>query len=142
VIGTKWVFEVKRCGGVRRVAGDVVTAEPGLSAQSVSLIVLFNAAADQIVAARGIAPTDPVVLIGAIGRAALAGLMPPSIHARDSASSGRSPPANAAGCGRNFVTVRLSASAGTKSAISASTRATPSSRRLSTSSGRAAAAAV
>ncbi|WP_329190861.1 IS4 family transposase [Actinacidiphila glaucinigra] len=61
-----------------RTAGDLVTAQPGLSAERVSLIVLLNAAADQIVAARGIAPTDPVPLIGAIGRAALAGLLPKS----------------------------------------------------------------
>ncbi|NEA64073.1 hypothetical protein [Streptomyces sp. SID12488] len=39
----------------------------------VSLIVLLNAAADQIVAARGIAPVGPVGLVGAIGRVALAG---------------------------------------------------------------------
>ncbi|WP_052443322.1 hypothetical protein [Streptacidiphilus neutrinimicus] len=60
-----------------RIADDVVTTQPALSAQRVSLIVLFNAAADQIVAARGIAPTGPAVLIGAIGRAALARLLPP-----------------------------------------------------------------
>lgn len=59
-----------------RVAGDVTTAQPSLSPERISMIVLFNAAADQIVAARGIAPNDPAILIGAIGRAALAGLLP------------------------------------------------------------------
>ncbi|MFE9313464.1 IS4 family transposase [Streptomyces sp. NPDC006706] len=59
-----------------RVAGDLVTAQPGLSAERVSLIVLLNAAADQIVAAHGIAPPGPASLVGAIGRAALAGLLP------------------------------------------------------------------
>jgi hypothetical protein len=59
-----------------RVAGDLVTAQPGLSADRVSMTVLLNAAADQIVAARGIAPTNPVTLVGAIGRAVLAGLLP------------------------------------------------------------------
>ncbi|GAA1934781.1 IS4 family transposase [Streptantibioticus ferralitis] len=59
-----------------RLAGDLITAQPGLSAERVSLIVLLNAGADQIVAARGIAPTSPVTLVGAIGRAALAGLLP------------------------------------------------------------------
>ncbi|MFI6289888.1 transposase [Streptomyces sp. NPDC051018] len=59
-----------------RTADDLVTAQPGLSAERVSLIVLLNAAADQIVAARGIAPADPMGLVGAIGRAALAGLLP------------------------------------------------------------------
>lgn len=59
-----------------RLADDVLTAQPALSVQRVSLIVLFNAAADQILAAREITPTAPV-LIGAIGRAALSGLLPP-----------------------------------------------------------------
>jgi len=59
-----------------RVASDLVTARPGLSAQRISLTVLLGAAADQIIAARGIGPGEPVALIGAIGRAALAGLLP------------------------------------------------------------------
>ena len=59
-----------------RVASDLVTARPGLSAQRISLTVLLNAAADQIIAARSIDAGDPVALIGAIGRAALAGLLP------------------------------------------------------------------
>ena len=59
-----------------RTADDLVTAQPGLSAERVSLIVLLNAAADQTVAARGIAPDGPVGLVGAIGRVALAGLLP------------------------------------------------------------------
>ncbi|MFD8079872.1 transposase [Streptomyces sp. NPDC059718] len=59
-----------------RTADDLVTAQPGLSAERVSLIVLLNAAADQIVAARGIAPAGPVGLVGAIGRVVLAGLLP------------------------------------------------------------------
>ncbi|KAB1976634.1 IS4 family transposase [Streptomyces triticiradicis] len=58
-----------------RIAGDVLTAQPGLSAERVSLTVLLNASADQIVAARGIAPTGPVSLIGVIGCAALADLL-------------------------------------------------------------------
>ena len=60
-----------------RIAGDLVTAQPGPSSERVSLIVLLNAFADQIVAARGIAPTGPISLIGAIGRAAPASLLPP-----------------------------------------------------------------
>ncbi|WP_181809537.1 IS4 family transposase [Streptomyces shenzhenensis] len=59
-----------------RVGGDLTTARPGLSPERISMIVLFNAAADQIVAAQGIAPHDPVILVGAIARAALAGLLP------------------------------------------------------------------
>ncbi|MFJ5157517.1 IS4 family transposase [Streptomyces sp. NPDC088353] len=58
------------------VASDLVTARPGLSAQRVSFVVLLHAAADQIVAARGIVAANPVTLVGAIGRAALACLMP------------------------------------------------------------------
>ena len=59
-----------------RTASDLVTARPGISAQRISLVVLLNTAADQIVAARGIGPDDPVALIGAIGRTALTGLLP------------------------------------------------------------------
>ena len=59
-----------------RIASDLITARPGLSVQRVSLTVLLNAAADQIVAARGIGPDDPIALIGPVGRAALAGLLP------------------------------------------------------------------
>lgn len=59
-----------------RTADDLVTTQPGLSAERVSLIVLLNAAADQIVAANGITPAGPVDLVGAIGRVALAGLLP------------------------------------------------------------------
>jgi len=60
-----------------RVASDVVTAQPSISAERVSLIVLLNAAADQIVASHGITLAGPAVLIGAIGRAALASLVSP-----------------------------------------------------------------
>lgn len=59
-----------------RVASDLVAARPGLSAQRISITVLLNAAADQIVAARGIGPDEPVALIGVIGRTALTGLLP------------------------------------------------------------------
>ncbi|MGW2770956.1 transposase, partial [Streptomyces sp. NPDC001275] len=65
-----------------RTADDLVTAQPGLPAERVSMIVLLNAAADQIVAAHGIAPDGPVDLVGAIGRAALAGLLPKSRRRR------------------------------------------------------------
>ncbi|ELP70109.1 hypothetical protein ACKI1I_20500 [Streptomyces turgidiscabies] len=60
-----------------RIAADLSTAQPGLAAERISRTILFNAGADQIVAARGIAPSGPVSLVGAIGRAALAGLLPP-----------------------------------------------------------------
>lgn len=59
-----------------RTADDLTTVHPQLSAQRVSFTVLLQAAADQIVAAAGIAPTEPVTLVGAIGRAALANLIP------------------------------------------------------------------
>ena len=58
-----------------RVASDLVTAQPGLSVRCISTTVLLGAAADQIVA-RGMGTDEPVTLIGAIGRAALAGLLP------------------------------------------------------------------
>ena len=47
-----------------------------MSAQRVSFTVLFQAAADQIIAARGITAADPVSLIGTIGRAVLDNLLP------------------------------------------------------------------
>ncbi|WP_416983704.1 hypothetical protein [Streptomyces sp. T028] len=59
-----------------RTADDLTTVHPQLSAQRVSFTVVLQAAADQIVAAAGIAPTEPVTLVGAIGRAALANLIP------------------------------------------------------------------
>ncbi|MBO4259277.1 transposase [Streptomyces griseorubiginosus] len=59
-----------------RTADDLVTAQPDLSAERISLVVLLNDAADQIVAASGITLVGPVGLVGAIGRAALAGLLP------------------------------------------------------------------
>jgi thiamine monophosphate kinase len=59
-----------------RTAGDLTTAHPEVSPQRVSFTVLLQAAADQIVTAGGIAPTGPVMLVGAIGRAALARLIP------------------------------------------------------------------
>ncbi|MEW1773115.1 transposase [Streptomyces sp. NPDC086777] len=37
-----------------RMAGDVTTATPGLSVQRVSFTVLFQAAADQVIVARGL----------------------------------------------------------------------------------------
>jgi transposase IS4-like protein/DDE family transposase len=61
-----------------RAASDLITARPEISAQRVSLTVLLNAAADQIVAARSPSPDDPIALIGPVGRAALAGLLPES----------------------------------------------------------------
>jgi hypothetical protein len=61
-----------------RVASDLVTARPEISPQRVSLTMLLNAAADQIVAARGTGPDDPIALIAPVGRAALAGLLPDS----------------------------------------------------------------
>jgi hypothetical protein len=59
-----------------RVASDLATARPGLPAHRISPTVLLNTAADQITAARGTDPAEPVAPIGAIGRAALAGLLP------------------------------------------------------------------
>lgn len=57
-----------------RAAGDVTITSEDVSAQRVSFTVLFQAAADQIIA--GIGTADDVSLIGAIGRAALDNLLP------------------------------------------------------------------
>lgn len=59
-----------------RVAGDLTVTQPNLPAERISLTVLLSTAGDQIVAACGVRPTDPVLLVGAIGRAALASLLP------------------------------------------------------------------
>lgn len=59
-----------------RIAGDLTVTRPTLPAERISLTVLLNAAADQIVAARGIRSTDPMPLVGAIGDTALACLLP------------------------------------------------------------------
>jgi hypothetical protein len=61
-----------------RVACDLVTARPDLPVRRISPTVLLSAAADQIVTAQGIEPDNPAALVGAIGRAALAGLLPKS----------------------------------------------------------------
>ncbi|MFB7577278.1 transposase [Streptomyces sp. NPDC056165] len=58
------------------MAGDVTTARPGLPAERLSFVTLFQAAADQIIAAHGFRLEEPVSLIGAIGRAALDNLLP------------------------------------------------------------------
>lgn len=59
-----------------RMAGDVTTATPGLSVQRASFTVLFQAAADQIIVAPVPARGSTTSLIGAIGRAVLANLLP------------------------------------------------------------------
>lgn len=59
-----------------RMAGDVTTATPGLSFQRVSFTVLFRAAADQILIAQSAVRDGTVQLVGPIGRAVLASLLP------------------------------------------------------------------
>ena len=59
-----------------RMAGDITTARPGVVAQRLSFTVLLQAAADQIIAARGLDTVGPVALVGAIGRTVLANLLP------------------------------------------------------------------
>lgn len=54
------------------MAGDLTTAHPHLSPQQVSFTVLLQAACDQIVTGNGITASEPVTLVGAIGRAVLA----------------------------------------------------------------------
>ncbi|WP_338146846.1 IS4 family transposase [Streptomyces boncukensis] len=59
-----------------RLADDLTTAYPGLSPRQLSFTILLQAAADQITAGSGITTTEPVTLVGAIGHAALANLIP------------------------------------------------------------------
>ncbi|MFJ2952907.1 hypothetical protein ACIO8H_35640 [Streptomyces sp. NPDC087226] len=59
-----------------RMAGDVTTARPGPSFQRVSFTVLFQAAADQILIVQSAVRDSTVQLVGPIGRAVLASLLP------------------------------------------------------------------
>jgi hypothetical protein len=69
-----------------RIAGDTATARPGPNMDRISFTVLLQTTGDLVTTANGILPTGPITLIGAIGRAALRGLLPawrrPRVKAR------------------------------------------------------------
>jgi hypothetical protein len=74
-----------------RTAADTVATQPGLSMERVSFTVLLQSAADQVTTANGILPTGPVDLAGAIGRAALAALLPAWRRPRAKARTRKNP---------------------------------------------------
>ncbi|MGH3275631.1 MAG: transposase, partial [Streptosporangiaceae bacterium] len=77
------------CQALIRAAADTAATRPGLDTDQISLTILLHTARDLITTATGIlpaSPAGPADLAGAIGRAALAGLLParrpPRIKAR------------------------------------------------------------
>jgi hypothetical protein len=74
-----------------RTASDAVATRPHLSGERISFTVLLNAAADQVTTASGIFPPEPVVLVGAIGRAVLNDLLPTGRRQRVKARSRKNP---------------------------------------------------
>jgi hypothetical protein len=69
-----------------RAAADTAATRPGLDMDRISFTVLLQTAGNLVTTAAGILPDSPADLAGAIGRAALAGLLPawrrPRIRAR------------------------------------------------------------
>ena len=69
-----------------RAAADTAATRPGLDMDRISFTIVLHTAADMVTAATGILPAGPPDLAGAIGRAALASLLPawrrPRIKAR------------------------------------------------------------
>jgi len=62
---------------LRMAMVTAVESRPGTDPDRASFTVALEAARDQLAAAQGIFPTDPVDLPGVIGRAVLANLLPP-----------------------------------------------------------------
>ncbi|WBP84656.1 transposase [Kitasatospora cathayae] len=74
-----------------RAADDAVTTEPALTMERISFTVLLQAAADQVTTATGIRNPEPVVLVGAIGRAVLDDPLPATHRQRVKARSRKNP---------------------------------------------------
>ena len=73
-----------------RAAADTIVTRPGLDMDRISFTVLLQAAGTLIGTAAGILPDGPIDLAGAIGRAALAALLPARRRARFKARSVKS----------------------------------------------------
>lgn len=69
-----------------RTAGDLAAARPGLDMDRISFTILLQTAGDLVTTASAVWPSEPVALIGAIGRAVLHDLLPtwrrPRVKAR------------------------------------------------------------
>jgi hypothetical protein len=74
-----------------RAAADTAFTQPGLDMDRISFTVLAQAAGDLITTAAGILPDGPPDLAGAIGRAALAALLPARRRPRIKARTIRNP---------------------------------------------------
>ena len=74
-----------------RAAADTAATRPGLDMDRISFTIILQAAGDLVTTAAGILPDGPIDLAGAIGRAALAALLPawrrPRLKARTVKSS-------------------------------------------------------
>ncbi|MBR7835135.1 hypothetical protein KDL01_17815 [Actinospica durhamensis] len=70
-----------------RLAADAAASRPGLDMDRFSFTVLLGTARDQVVLAHGVFPDEPVALVGAIGRALLANLLPVRARRRMKARS-------------------------------------------------------
>ncbi|MGW4995979.1 IS4 family transposase [Streptomyces mirabilis] len=89
-----------------RIALDAAAQQPGLDMDRLSFTVALNAARDQVVTASGILPADPIRLIGAIGRALLASLLPPRRRQRMKARSLKSHSKYAPNVGKHPATTQ------------------------------------
>jgi hypothetical protein len=74
-----------------RTAADAAATRPGLAMERISFTVLLRAAADQVTTAAGIHAQAPADLVGMIGRAVLAGLLPATRRRRVKARSRKNP---------------------------------------------------
>lgn len=74
-----------------RTADDVVATRPDLAMERISFTILLRAAADQVTLAAGIHAQTPADLVGMIGRAILADLLPATHRQRVKARSRKNP---------------------------------------------------
>ncbi|WP_371503141.1 IS4 family transposase [Kitasatospora sp. NBC_00374] len=74
-----------------RTAADAAATRPGLAMERISFTVLLQSAADQVTIAAGIHAQGPADLVGVIGRAVLAGLLPATRRQRVKARSRKNP---------------------------------------------------
>ncbi|MEV8514690.1 hypothetical protein AB0367_20670, partial [Dactylosporangium sp. NPDC051484] len=59
-----------------RTAGDAASTRPGLDMDRISFTILIQTAADTVTTATAVLPTSPTDLLGTIGHAVLADLLP------------------------------------------------------------------
>ncbi|MFG1914524.1 hypothetical protein, partial [Micromonospora sp. NPDC048898] len=74
-----------------RAAGDATCTQPGLDMDRISFTILIEAAINTITTASGVLPNGPTDLLGTIGSAALAALLPARRRPRVKARSRKNP---------------------------------------------------